>query len=185
MGRVKTSLKGLQELEKTLRGMDKKSLQTGWFSSAKYDDGTPVAGVAAVQEFGSAKRGIPARSFMRPTIEEKKKDWSDLVAQGARAVVNGKATYDQVLNGLGLQTVGDIQTTIVTSNYPALSPITIALRRLKNDGVKISGSLVGQVAAAIQRGETGSGQLGDQSYGNKDPLRDTGLMISSLTYEVS
>ncbi len=45
--------------------------------------------------------------------------------------------------------------------------------------------MVGAVGAAIAAGETAPGQLGDQSFGNKDPLRDTGYMIATLTHEVS
>jgi uncharacterized protein YcfJ len=185
MGKVVANLSGLKELEKTLNGLSKKTLQAGWFDSAKYDDGTPVAGVAAVQEFGSPKMNIPAAGFVRQTIDAQQKTWSDLVASGAKAVVNGKATYEQVLSGLGLQVQGDIQESIINTNRPALSPITIALRRLRNDGAKVTGSLVGAVAAAIARGEVGAGQLGDQSFGNKDPLRDTGYMLAAVSYEVS
>lgn len=185
MGSVKANLSNLERLQKQLKQVDSKTLQVGWFSSAKYDDGKPVAGVAAVQEYGSPGRGIPARPFIRPTINDKQTDWDKIVESGARAVIRGSTTFDNVLNGLGLKVSDDIKNTIETTTYQPLSPITIALRRLRNNEIQIGGALVGAVASAISRGETGPGQLGDQSFGNKTPLQETGRMIATITHEVS
>lgn len=184
MGRVVANFDNLKALQQRLKSIDRKELQAGWFEGARYDDSTPVAGVAAIQEFGAPSRSIPPRPFFRPTIAEKSKSWSELVAEGAKAVINGQATYDQVMNGLGLQVVGDVQKTIVTSSYPELSPITLALRNLRDEGYQIGGALIGAVAEAIANGETGSGQLGEPSA-NTTPLNDTGIMIATMTYEVS
>lgn len=184
MGRVVANLDNLKALQQRLKSIDHKELQVGWFEGARYDDSTPVAGVAAIQEFGAPSRSIPPRPFFRPTIAEKSKNWSELVAEGTKAVINGQATYDQVMNGLGLQVVGDVQKTIVTSSYPELSPITLALRNLRDEGYQIGGALIGAVAAAIANGETGSGQIGEPSA-NTTPLNDTGIMIATMTYEVS
>jgi len=184
MGRVIANLDNLKALQQRLKSMEKKDLNVGWFEGARYDDGSPVAGVAAVHEFGSPARGIPARPFFRPTIADKSKSWSELIERGAKAVVNGSATYDQVINGLGLQVVGDIQKTITSSNYIELSPITLALRKLRDDGYTIGGSLVGAVAGAISEGKTGNGELGSPSS-NTTPLNDSGILISTLSYEAS
>lgn len=184
MGRVVASLDNFKELQKRIKSSDKKELEVGWFEGARYDDSTPVAGVAAMQEFGSAKRSIPPHPFFRPAIADNSKSWSELVADGSKAMINGKVTYDQVMNGLGLQVVGDIQKTITTESYPALSPITLALRNLRDNGYKVGGKLIGQVAAAIANGEVGSGQLGQQSS-NTTPLNDSGIMIATLSHEVS
>lgn len=185
MGKVTANLANLEKLSNRLKNADKKNLEVGWFKSAKYGDGTPVAGVAAVQEFGSPKRGIPPRPFMRPTIAEKQKSWDKLMADGARAFIRGSASFPQVLEGLGLKVEADIKNQIENGNYQPLSPVTIALRRLKNEGVPIGGATVGRVAAAIARGETGPGQLGNQSFGNKTPLQDTGYMVATVTHEVN
>jgi hypothetical protein len=137
-----------------------------------------------MQEFGSPARSIPPRPFFRPTIEENSKDWSKIVGDGARAIIDGKANYDQVMSGLGLQVVGDVQKTIATADYAPLSPITLALRNLRDKGVDIGGSMIGAVAGAIARGEVGSGQLGQPSS-NTTPLNDTGVMIATMSYEVN
>ena len=93
-------------------------------------------------------------------------------------------TPDKAMTILGLQVEGDIKQSIVSGDHAPLSPITLAIRRLKNDGVKINATLVGMVADAVARGETGPGQLGQPS-GNTDPLRDTGYMLATVTHEVS
>lgn len=184
MGKVSANLDNLKALQQRLKSTDRKELQVGWFEGARYDDATPVAGVAALQEFGAPSRSIPPHPFFRPTIADKSKSWSELVADGTKAMLSGKATYDQVMNGLGLQVVGDVQKTIATESYPALSPITLALRNLRDEGYQVGGKLIGAVAGAIANGETGSGQLGKPSA-NTTPLNDTGYMIATLTHEVS
>jgi hypothetical protein len=162
-----------------------KSLQVGWFESAKYDDGTPVAGIAAQNEFGNPKLSIPPRPFIRPTIDNQSEAWASVAEQGAKALLNGNASITQVLNAIGLKASADIKNSIVNGSFVELSPITIALRKIRNDDkFKIGGALVGSVAGAIADGQTGPGQLGDQSFGNKDPLRETGFLIATISHEV-
>lgn len=160
-----------------------KSLQVGWLEASRYDDGTPVAGIAAIQEFGSAGRGIPPRPFMRPAIADNKDKWKDTFAQLVRQWIAGSGSYDNVLTTIGLVAEGDIRESIIDGNHTPLSPITLALRRLRRDGVPIGASTVGAVAAAVNEGMTGPGQLGEPD-GNTDPLRETGVMIATLTHEV-
>lgn len=180
MSSVKVNLSALKKLSKQLKEADKKELQVGWFSSAKYDDNTPVAYVAALNEFGRY-----ARPFIRPAIAENKKDWNSTIEVAFKKMLAGNLTPDKAMTILGLQVEGDIKQSIVSGDHAPLSPITLAIRRLKNDGgVKINATLVGMVADAVARGETGPGQLGQPS-GNTDPLRDTGYMLATVTHEVS
>jgi hypothetical protein len=171
MSSVKVNLSALKKLSKQLKEADKKELQVGWFSSAKYDNNTPVAYVAALNEFGRN-----ARPFIRPAIAENKKDWNSTLNAALKQMLAGNLTPDKAMTILGLQVEGDIKQSIVSGDHAPLSPITLAIRRLKNDGVKINATLVGMVADAVARGETGPGQLGQPS-GNTDPLRDTGYML--------
>ena len=68
------------------------NLEVGIFENATYDNGKgksiPVAGVAAVQELGSVKRNIPARSFFRTTAEEKRNPWRELFRDGVEASIH-------------------------------------------------------------------------------------------------
>ena len=89
---------------------------------------------------------------------------------------------NDVFNGLGLAAQADVKNAI-TGSHQALSPVTLALRKLKSDGQTINGTLVGAVAAAIERGETGSGQLGEP-FANTTPLQDSGIMLATITYNL-
>lgn len=184
---LKRSGMGVNVLIDRLKAMDDKKLDAGWFESAKYaDTGAPVAGIMAQNEFGNPGRSIPARPFMRPAAEDNSKKWAKIAKDGFKAaLVNGSISPRQVLGVLGNMVVADIKGAIVSGNLAPLSPVTIALRKHRDEGQKIGGAFVGAVAAAIAEGKTGSGQLGDQSYSNTDPLRDTGYAISTLTSEVS
>lgn len=180
MGSVSVDLSGIKQLQKALESANGETLQVGWLSSANYDGDTPVAQVAFWQEFGT--KSAPPRPFFRPAIADNEDKWAKLVESGASAVIEGRATMADVFNGLGLMAQADVKNAI-TGPQEALSPVTLALRRLKNEGVEINGTLVGAVAAAIANGETGSGQLG-APYGNTTPLNDTGMMLATITYNV-
>ncbi len=173
-----SSVRGLAEKLKQA----KEKLQVGWFDGVNYEDGKPVAGIAALNEFGS--KTAPARPFIRPAVADNQSKWADIYAQMARQWISGSGDYAGVLTTVGLVAEADIRNAIVTGDHQALSPITLALRRLRNDNVPIGGKLIGAVAGAIAAGETGSGQLGQPSD-NRDPLRETGYMIATLTHNVS
>jgi hypothetical protein len=67
-GSVKTT--GGKKLEAILKKAEqprRKQVKVGFFSTAKYDDGTPVAANAAIQEFGLGA-SIPERPFFRQSI---------------------------------------------------------------------------------------------------------------------
>ena len=142
-----------------------------------YEGGTPVATVAAIQEYGAPARGIPPRPFMRPAKDAHKDEWRKTLAGGVKAVAHGQATGDAVLSGVGLQMQGDIQEQIEATNSPALSPVTLLLRKWRRQGKKITGKTVGQAASAIKAGASVAGAP-------DTPLRDTGLLSASVNHIV-
>ncbi len=180
MSSVSVDLSALKSLQQALEDAHAEKLQVGWFSSANYTDSLPVSQVAFWQEFGT--KSAPPRPFFRPAIEENKSKWINLVDSGANAVLEGRASMADVFGKLGLMAETDVRNKIAGQHTP-LSPVTLALRRLKNEGQEINGTLVGAVAAAIARGETGSGQLG-APYGNNTPLQDSKNMITTLTHNI-
>lgn len=178
----KKGAKSFEELRQIINGIDGKEMRAGWFESARYDDNTPVAFVASIQEFGA--KGIPPRPFMRPTVSSKKQDWKNIVAQGLQSVVDGNITMEDLLDILGLNVAGEIRKAISQVNSPPLSPVTLALRKQKLQGQQITGKRVGWTAAAIARGDTASGQLGDTSGVNPKPLVFDAVMLNTLTHVV-
>lgn len=119
---------GWQELAKRLERLGRMEASVGWHDTAKYPDGTPVALVATVHEYGSTKRGIPPRPFMRPTIAEKGKVWSQHAGQAFGAVLAGSMAPDAAFELLSGEAAGDVRMAISDMTSPELSPITQAIR---------------------------------------------------------
>ena len=146
--------------------------QVGFPRGITYEDGTPVAYIAAIQNFGAPAAGIPKRPFIEPTVASKKEGWVRLMGDGARKVGEGNLSAFDVLDGVGRMAVADIQETIGTLTEPELSPITVLLRKWMKEGRTITGATVGEAAAAIKAGV-------DPGSDNK-PLNATGFLIASV-----
>lgn len=118
------------KLEIALKNLDGKVGKVGWFEKSKYDDPekTPVAYVAAINEYGYPPHNIPARPFMRPTIIEKQNEWARVAKQGAMRVIKGEETIGDVMETLGLLASGQIKKKIASITEPELKPATIAAR---------------------------------------------------------
>lgn len=148
----------------------------GFFGSAKYEDGTPVAYVATKQEFGF--KHIPSRSFIRSTISEEKQVWADLMGKGVRAVLIGNGTIASVVEKVGAKAAGDMRKKIADIHSPPLSPVTLQLRKWKKGGQKITDKTVGWAASLVKKGIADTGGVSTK------PLVDSRIMITSLTHIV-
>jgi hypothetical protein len=129
--RVKGEGRKSLELAFKHRALHGKIGKVGWIKPNTYPNGTPVALVAAVQEFGYAPKNIPPRSFMRTTIAEKQVSWRKVAFNGAQKVVAGKAAPGYVMEQIGLKAAGDIRKKIASILHPPLKPSTIARRKAR------------------------------------------------------
>lgn len=129
------------KLAEISEGFVKNEAKVGWFSSAHYPDGTPVAYVALIQELGAPAVHIPPRPFIRPTIKAQRDVWAKLLRDGAKAVIKGKFTAYQVLEGVGMQSAGDIRKTITQVESPPLKESTIKARARLLASKEITASL--------------------------------------------
>ncbi|AWB00245.1 hypothetical protein CU052_13485 [Vibrio harveyi] len=159
MGRVTRKGVPLSELRARAEELERFKVFVGWLESARYDDGTPIAGVAAVHEYGSPIRRIPPRPYLRTAKEENRESWKKLVDFVSKQILSGSMKVEDALEMLGLKISGDIKKAIKNISSPALKQKTIANRlRKKADG---------------------------KTVGNLDkPLIETAIMINSVTYEV-
>lgn len=150
----------IEALRQTVKALDDATAKVGWFEAARYPGGQPVAGVAAVQEFGTEH--IPPRPFMRTTAADKQAEWGKTVGQLTKAAATGKIAPGDVMEGLALAAEGHVRATITKIMAPPLAPATIAARkrRLANGGKGAKASI-------------------------GKPLVDTGIMLASLTTEVN
>ncbi len=169
--------KALAEISKRIGEFQGKTAQAGFFPGTAYPDGTPVAYVAAIQEYGAGK--TPPRHPIRSAIEQYKSQWRDDLGRGVKAVIEGSVTSEAVLQQVGGAMASDIQTSISEVTDPPLSPITVMLRGMRrNDpGLVVTGKTVGEAAQRVADGET--------NYGASDkPLIDSGLLLASVTHKV-
>jgi hypothetical protein len=165
-----------ETIQLRLKDLASKQTKVGWLESSLYEDGTPVASIAAQNEFGNPGRGIPPRPTVRPAIIEHQKEWQKMAADGVNLILAGKATAQDIMEGIGETAQGQVYENISKLLEPKLSPITIVARKYKKNGIKITGGTIGQIAALIK-----SGNMPDVSGISTKPLVDSGLEIATLT----
>lgn len=124
-------------------------VKAGFFKTATEADGTPVAAIAAVQEFGAVVRGraghtivIPPRPFLRQTVASHRIAWVRLLAQelktslstpnragdaqhALQTLVQRLSTPKQALTTVGKAMQTDITQTIRQTHIPPNAPATI------------------------------------------------------------
>lgn len=180
---VDIGIKGGGLLEKRLAQLAKQvsnpaTLRVGFLENATYPDGTSVAEVAAIQNFGAPGRGIPPRPFFSNMVARESPAWGAKLGKIlAREDINWDAEKALTLMGEGI--AAQLKQYIVETNAPPLSAITLMLRKMKqeNPNLVVTGATVGEAASRIKAGE---------SYGgvSTKPLVETGVMLAAVSYEV-
>ena len=134
--------------------------RVGWFESARYEGGQPVAGIAAVHEYGSPERKIPPRLGMRALAREKQEAWKDTSRQISKGVAQGHIAPERVMEALTMAAEGHMRQHITKITEPALKESTVAARKRKlaNGGVGAQASIA-------------------------KPLVHTGVLLNSLSSE--
>jgi hypothetical protein len=144
------------DLERIIAELASKVVKVGFFPDAKYDDGTQVAYIATIQEYGYIGGGIPARPFFEPSLAKGAENYKAGFVAAFRRTAKGTQTIAQGLEQIGALAKGDIQDGIKAVMSPALKPSTIAARARRHSG----------------------------GLASTKPLVDTGKMIQSVTYAV-
>lgn len=116
---------GVGKVAAMLDGIDGLQGKVGWLESATYPDGTPVAYVATIHEFGAPSQGIPPRPFMRPAVQDHGQQWLDLLRQGAARAAQGGISGRDVLEMVVLRAAGDVARKIQAVTAPGLKDATV------------------------------------------------------------
>lgn len=134
------------------------TLKVGFMSNATYPDGTYVAMIAAIQNFGTAR--IPPRPFFSNMVRDKAHEWGP--ALGALLVANNYSA-NRSLTALGLGIEGQLRQSIIDTNTPPLAPATLR-----------------------KRGYYGKPyNPADKTTFGAKPLVDTGHMLGSISSDVT
>ncbi|WP_079916615.1 hypothetical protein [Salmonella enterica] len=119
----------LDALNNIASNLSDKQLKVGFIDGATYPDGTPVAMVAATNEYGNPANNQPPRPFFRNAIAEHESEWLDAISRGLQKGM----PLDDVLAVVGERAVGDVVQSIATLMEPPLSPATVASRKSKGN----------------------------------------------------
>lgn len=97
-----------------------REVRVGFLENATYPDGTSVASIAAIQNFGATD--IPARPFFSAMIASKSPDWGERFAKVLRLC---DYDTDMALARMGEGIAGQLRTSITETNAPPLAQSTI------------------------------------------------------------
>jgi hypothetical protein len=135
-------------------------VKVGFLSGSSYPDGTPVAMIAAIQNWGAPAVGIPPRPFFSNAIRAKKGEWPTAI----RNLLKDN-NYDalRTLQQTGEVIAGQLRRSIIETNDPPLKASTLRARGVA-PGMKYNASK-------------------PATFGAK-PLIDTGTLLNSVSYKV-
>ena len=112
------------------------NVQIGFWSSARYADGTPVTNVAAQNEFGSKSGKIPSRPFMRTAAKDVEPRLRRLIA--TRLDPKTMVADEFLTNDIGETVAAEIRDQITRWSTPPNSPRTIEIKGSSNPLVDTS-----------------------------------------------
>jgi hypothetical protein len=165
-------------------------LKVGFLAGADYPDGTPVAAIAAINEYGARIEREPSETTVYRKVN----------AKGTEFLRNGKFVKKRASNFASTHYVGAYVITIpprpffrtMIAENKGDWPVEMAARLKKNklDGVKTlkqMGELIeGQLKASIiAMNEPPNAPSTIAKKGAAKPLVDTGHMLNSTGYEVT
>ena len=114
-------------------------LRVGFLEGARYPDGTPVAMIAAIQDFGAPSRGIPPRPFFRNMIADKSPEWPNAIAT---LLKHNDFDAKKTLMQTGEAIAGQLRESITTFVGAPLKPATIrrkgSEKQLVDSGVMLA-----------------------------------------------
>jgi hypothetical protein len=147
-------------------------VRVGFLENATYPDGTKVATVAALNNFGAPEAGIPARPFFSKMIARQSPDWGERFAD---VLVASNYDAETALALMGDGIAGQLRQEIVETDSPANSPVTNLLKQRfpTRDGMEFEDVL--QARADVAAGE---------SAPPGKPLSWSGHMLASVDREV-
>ena len=161
------------------RHIDRSQVAVGVFGG-KESDGTPLTLVAAANEYGAPSRNIPARSFIRSSMDESREELVELQKKIVRKMSDGKMAARVGLEIIGQWAQSKIQAKITSNIPPPNAPSTARKKFAKTRKLGLAAGRAGKTRVR-----------GDQLENSPDPnfsgirtLIDTGQLRQSITYQV-
>jgi hypothetical protein len=171
------TISGGQNLERALNEIARKlgnkptTVSVGFLEGATEANGTPVAMIAAINEFGAPSRGIPPRPFFRTMVAAKSPEWAPALALALEKTDNDVSAA-MAMMGEGI--AGQLRESIIATNSPPNSPVTNLLKQR----FPMGGQTFEDVLKA--RRDVAAGATAPAGK----PLVQSGVMLGSVDYEV-
>lgn len=165
--------RALAELSRKLNNGRKVAVKVGWLEGETYPDGTSVAMVAAIQNFGAPARGIPPRPTLSALVKQAS-TWPDKLWAVLQAV---DLDVDKAMDLMGQGLVSDLQQVIRDVEAPPLSKVTLLLRERFPTRDGMTSADVWKAFEDVAAGVEPSG-------GSAKPLVWSGQMLRDVDYEV-
>lgn len=121
--------------------------------AGSYEDGTPIAVIGAVQEFGSADGHIPERSFLRVPLAANTQLFRQIFKELMPQVLGGQMTMFQLMESVGARAAAVSQEAISAGIAPPNAPSTIA-RKGSSTPLVDTGFLRQNITYVVEDGES-------------------------------
>lgn len=124
------------------------TLRVGFLENARYPSGTPVAMIAAIQNYGAPRANIPPRPFFSNMVAAKSPEWPEAIS---RLLQQNNYDIVKTLRLTGEAIKGQLQQSIRDTNSPPLRPATIT-RKGSAKPLIHTGHLLNSVAYSVKVG---------------------------------
>lgn len=125
-GRVRVDDTGLRAYAARVADLARVRVRVGVLSDEAVEGADLTMGeLAAIHEFGAPAAGIPARSFLRATIDARRAELRDLQLRLTVAVLDGKVTARAAAYRLGATVAGWVQDAISAGIPPPNAEATV------------------------------------------------------------
>jgi hypothetical protein len=108
---------GWSKILADMKNLDAKSVKVGIQSGSTAEDGSNLAMIAAVHEYGNEKGTIPSRPFIRSALDTNKQQIKSLSDEMAGKIIDGTSSLRQALDTIGIAVTGMIQQNIIEGNF--------------------------------------------------------------------
>lgn len=126
---IKEDRKLYDEIMTQIALFENSHVEIGTLSGTRRKDGSNMAVIAATHEYGSEKKKIPSRSFLRAFMDEKRDKINTKILNMARAITAGKLMTKKGLTRLGVWGAGQVKKKITDVDSPPLKKTTIKRRK--------------------------------------------------------
>lgn len=180
---------GGERLAEALRKMRDKirsgsEVRVGFLENATYPDGTKVATVAAINNFGAPEAGVPARPFFSEMVARNSPDWGDRFAE---VLVDEDYDAEAALGLMGDDIAWQLRQSILEFSGVPLSPVTLLLRARfpTREGMTFADVMQARhdVATGDHLKKDGTLKKKDQTQAT-NPLVWSGSMLNGVDREV-